>query len=133
MAFHLDKHAVFHANQLGQLALAFVDVGVLDHHGGFPVAAVWHQRSVSLDLLQDALFFEDFFDAQHLLNLVADGGFAFKLHVDVLAQPNTAQLAVRNDVRLVQFAPLGVSLQGHQSLGRDFSSQLHGSVPYLRP
>jgi hypothetical protein len=49
--FHLDEHAVFHADQARQLALALVHVGVFDQHGGLPVAAVGHQRRIGVDLL----------------------------------------------------------------------------------
>ncbi len=125
LAFDLDEHAVFHADQAGQLALALVDVGVLDHHRGLPVAAVRHQRGIGVDLVLDALLFEDLLDAQHLLDLVADGGLALELQVDVLAQRHAAQLAVRDDLGLVRLAPLAVRLQRHEVVGGDLAGELH--------
>ena len=126
LPFHLDKHVVLHTDQSGQLTLALIDVGVFDHHGGFPVAAIRHQRGIGLNFLQDAFFFENLFDAQHLLNLVADGDLALELQVDVLAQRHAAQLAVGNDGGLVGLAVLGVGLQRHQAVEGDVSCQLHG-------
>ena len=126
MAFDFHKGAVFHADQPGQFALALVDVGVLDQHGGFPVAAIGHQGRIGLDFLFDAFFFKDFFNAQHLLDLVADAGLAFKLQVDVLAQVHAAQLAVRHHFLLVRFTKLAVGLERHEAVACDFSGDLHG-------
>ena len=78
-----------------------MDVGVLEQQRGLPVAAIGNQGRVGLDLLQDAFFFKDFFDPQHFLDLVADGGLAFKLQTDVLAQLHAAKHAVRHDIGLM--------------------------------
>ena len=86
MAFYLDKHAVFYADQSCQFTLAFIDVGVFQHHRGLPVGARWDKRCVSFNLLQDALFFKYFFNSQHFLYLVTNRSFALKLQIDMLAQ-----------------------------------------------
>jgi hypothetical protein len=96
MAFDFDEDAVFDADQPRQLALAFVRVGVLDQQCRLPVAAVGHQRRVGVDLALDAVFVEDFFDVQHLLDLAADRLLVFELQRDVLTEMHAAQLAVRN-------------------------------------
>ena len=126
VAFHFHKHAVFDADQAGQLALAFVDVGVLDHHRGLPVGAIGHQRGIGPDFLLDALFFKDLFNAQHLLDLVAHRQLALEVQRDVVAQVHGAQLAVGHDIGLVLFAVLAVGLQRHEAVAGDLSGDLHG-------
>ena len=90
MAFYLDKHAVFDTNQTGKFTLALIDVGVFNHHGRFPIGAAGDQRRIGVNLLQDTLFFKYFFNAQHLLYLIANGGFALELQVDMFAQLHAA-------------------------------------------
>ena len=67
----------------------------------FQLPAVGHERGVGFNFLEDAVFFKNLFDAQHLLNLVADGGFRLELQVQVFPQLHATQLAVGNDLRLV--------------------------------
>ena len=73
----------------------------------------------------NAFFFEDFFNAQHFLNLIANGGFAFKLQIHMITQLNAAQFSMRNDFGFVHFAPFGIGLQRHQALWGNVSCQLH--------
>ena len=128
LTFDLDEHAVLHANQPGQLAFALVDIGVLDHHRGLPVAAVRHQRGVGVDLLPNAFFFEDFFNAQHFLDLVAHRGLALELAVHMFAQLHAAQPAVGHHLGFMGLAEFAVGLQAHQAVGGDFSGGLHVHV-----
>jgi hypothetical protein len=93
---------------------ALVHIGVLDEHGGLPVAALGHQGRIGVDFLLDAVFFKDFFNPQHLLDLVANRGFAFKLQGDVVAQMHRAHFAVRQHLGLVGLAKFAVSLKAHQ-------------------
>jgi hypothetical protein len=47
--------------------------------------------------VQDAVFLEDLFDAQHFLDLVADQQLVLENQQDVLAQLDAAQLLLRHD------------------------------------
>jgi hypothetical protein len=76
----------------------------------------------------NTLLFENFLDAQHLLDLVTDGDFALELDVEVITQLHAAKVAVLDNAGLVLLAPLAVGLQGHQAFTGNFSGQLHDCV-----
>ena len=50
---------------------------------------------------------------------------------EVIAQGHAAQLAVRDDVRLMRLAVPAVSLQCHEAVRGDFSGELHAGLPQV--
>jgi hypothetical protein len=61
-------------------------VGVFDHEGGLPVAAVGDQRVVDVQFVLDARRLEDALDAQHFLDLVLHGQGVLEIQGGVVAQ-----------------------------------------------
>src|SRR6185295_11045980 len=107
------------AAQPRQHAAALVGVGVLDQHGGFPVAPVGNQRVVGVELALDAALLEDALDAQHLLHLVADGELVLEQQRDVGAEVERAILLVLEDAGAERAALARVGLQRQQALAPD--------------
>src|SRR5882762_603699 len=120
-----DPDAVFYSYQPRQRDLALLDVGVLDQHGGLPVAAVGDQRVVGIELVANTLLLEYALDPQHLLDLVAHGEFVLEHQRDVLARSNRPVLLVGQYFGAEFLARLRVLFERHQAFG--------GNDSHLRP
>ena len=112
----IDAHpdAVLDALELRQHGLALFLVGVLDLHGDLEVAAVGHQRRIGFQLMPDAVFLEDLFDAQHFLDLIADQQIVLEDQQDVPAQLDAAQLLLRHDLLAHGTARPGIGFESQQ-------------------
>ncbi len=100
--------------------VSLLDVLVFDQHRRLEIAAIGDERVVGCELLLDAGLLEDLLDAQHLLHLVADGELVFEEKRRVLAEMDGAVLLVGDDLRAEILPRLGVGLEGHERVAREF-------------
>ena len=91
---NLRPDLVLNAQKLRQPLLTLCDIGVLDEHGALPVVAIRDQRVISIKLFLNACGLKNFFDAQHLLNLILNCQLVFKDKQNVIANPNPPILLV---------------------------------------
>jgi hypothetical protein len=119
LAGDADPHAVLDAAQLRERASPLLDVLVLDEHGRLEVAAVGHERVVRVELVLDARFLERLLDAQHLLDLVADGELVLEDQRHVIAEMDRARLLVREHARAERGALARIGFEGEQAVAGD--------------
>jgi hypothetical protein len=95
-AVDLNPHGVVDTDQSAQHHAALFGIGVLDQHGGFPVAAVRHQWIVGGKLFGDAFFFEDALGPQHFLYLIANSELVLENERDMFAHMDDAAFLMRH-------------------------------------
>ena len=95
----IKRDHVLDAAQIFELALAHVDVVVLDQHRRFEIGAIRNQRIVGVEFLFDRFGFEDALDAQHFLHLILDRHAIFEDQRDVCAEMQRPVLLVRDHLR----------------------------------
>ena len=119
VAVHLDPRAVLDALEARERPLALVDILVLDQQRRLPVAAVGDQRVIGVELVLDAGFLEDFFDAQHFLGLMADRQLVLEQQGEMLSQVNRTRLLVLEHASTECLAIPRVGFQRQQRLALD--------------
>ena len=111
-----DPHpaAIFDADQIAEGHAPLLGIGEFEQQRHLPVAAVGNQRVVGIELVLDPVALEDPLGAQHLEDLIADGGAVLETPGHVGADLDVAQLFVRDDL-IAQPRPLErVLLEAHQ-------------------
>ena len=134
MRFYPDPCPVLNAQQLSEPLLAFLRIGVFEHHRRLEIAAVRNKRVVRVELLPDAFFLEYPLHAQHLLHLVADGELVFENEREMLAELDGAILLVGHDSRPELRTLAGVGFKRHQACAVDPGHGCHrpsetGQIP----
>ena len=94
----LQPHLVFNPNHLSEANGALRRVRDFDHERRLPIVTVRNERVVSAELFFDSFRLKDSLNAQHLLNLVADGGGIFEVEPGVLAQRQLPVFLVCHDL-----------------------------------
>ena len=113
-ACDLDIAAILDPAQVGKCHPALTGIGILDHQGRLPVAAVGNQRIVGIELLADSAWLEYALDAQHFLHLVLDRQAVLEGPRHVGADRHGARALVRDHARTKSLAALRVLLETHQ-------------------
>ena len=95
---NLQPDLIFNSDHLPKPNGALRRVGDLDHERRLPVMAVRNERVVGAELFFDTLCLKDSLNAQHLLNLVANGGRIFEVEPGVFAQRQLPVFLVGHDL-----------------------------------
>ena len=113
-AFDLHPDQVLDAAEHGQFSPAFFHIREFQHGGALEVAAVRYQRVVGVQFVLDAVGFEDFLDAQHLLDLVLDRKAVLEVEMEVRSDRYAPVLFVFDHVRAKTSALYGIGFERHQ-------------------